>query len=117
MLAVGGALALAVWTSDRLSMAGGTLWAALALAVWACVAVAAPDLFGENYEGQYASKWNALIAATAVGAATLVGALAAFELRAVPRATRARRRFAGRRRLEQIDHEPAPAYSSQRQSS
>jgi hypothetical protein len=117
VLAVGGALALAVSVSDRLSMAGGTLAAALALAVWACVAIATPDLLGENYEGQFASKWNALISATAVGSVTLVGALAAFELRALPRATRPRGRLARRARIEQIDHEPAPAYSSQRQSS
>jgi hypothetical protein len=114
--AIAAAIALAVSASARLSLAGGTLPAALAVAVWACVALAAPDLLGEDYTGQYASEWNALIAATAVGAVTLVGAVAAFELRPWARFARASGgRPAGR--LEQIDHDPAPVYSSQRQSS
>jgi hypothetical protein len=110
LAAIGIAVALAVAASDRLSLAGGTLPAALAVAVWACVAIAAPDLLGEDYHGQYASDWNALIAATAVGTVTLVGMIAAFELRPWTRLARARPR------LDQIDHEPAPAYPSQRQT-
>ena len=110
LAAIGIAIALAVAASDRLSLAGGTLPAALAVAVWACVAIAAPDLLGEDYHGQYASDWNALIAATAVGTVTLVGTIAAFELRPWTRLARARPR------LDQIDHEPAPAYPSQRQA-
>jgi hypothetical protein len=112
--AVGAAIALAVSASDRITFSGGTLAAALAVAAWACIAIAAPDLLGENYKGQYASDWNALIAGTAVGAVTLVGAIAAFELR--PWARLARTGGPLGARLEQIDHDPAPAYSSQRQS-
>jgi 4-amino-4-deoxy-L-arabinose transferase-like glycosyltransferase len=111
LLAVGAGIALGVSASDRLSMARGTLGAALAIAVWACVAIAAPDLFADGYHGQYASDWNALIAATAAGAVTLVGTAAALELRPWARFATASPR------LDQIDHEPAPAYTSQRQSS
>jgi hypothetical protein len=113
--AIAAAIALAVSASARLSLAGGALPAALAVAVWACLAIAAPDLLGEDYTGQYASEWNALIAATAVGAVTLVGVVAAFELRPWTRRARASRTQPVRR-LEQIDHDPAPAYSPQRQS-
>ena len=117
LLAIGAAVALAVSVAPRMRLAGGTLPAALALAVWAGVAIVAPDLLGENYEGQYASEWNALIAATAAGAVTLVGLIAAFELRALARPVGLGGPLAARRaRLEQIDQEPAPAYSSQRQS-
>jgi hypothetical protein len=113
------AIALAVSASDRLSLAGGTLTSALAVAVWACAAIAAPDLFGETSGIEYRPAWNALIAATAVGTVTLVGLAAAFELRPWARLARTGHPLAlGRTpRLEQIDHEPAPAYSSQRQSS
>jgi hypothetical protein len=117
LIAVAVAIALAVRASDRVSLGGGTLAAALALAVWACVAIAAPDLLAESYDGQYASDWNALVAASAVGALTLVGLLAALELRPVARLSRSRAPLAPRAaRLEQIDHEPAPAYTSQRQA-
>jgi hypothetical protein len=109
LLAIGSGIALAVAASDRVTLARGTLGAALAVAVWACVAIAAPDLFAEDYHGEYASDWNALIAAIAAGTLTLVGSAAALELR--PWA-----RFAAAPRLDQIDHEPAPAYPSQRQS-
>jgi 4-amino-4-deoxy-L-arabinose transferase-like glycosyltransferase len=109
-VAIGVGIALAISVSDRLSLAPGLVPAALALAVWACVAIAAPDLLGEDYHGQYASDWNALIAATAAGTLTLVGLSAALELRPWTRLARARPR------LDQIDHEPAPAYPSQRQS-
>jgi hypothetical protein len=74
------------------------------------VAIAAPDLLGEDYRGQYASEWNALIAATAAGTLTLVGLAAALELRPWTRVARAGPR------LEQIDNEPAPAYPAQRQA-
>jgi hypothetical protein len=110
LVAIGAGIALAVSASDRLSLARGWLAAALAVSVWACVAIAAPDLLGERYTGQYASDWNALIAASAAGAITLVGMGAALELRPWTRFARARPR------LDQIDHEPAPAYPAQRQS-
>lgn len=117
LIAVGAAIALAVAASDRLSIAGGTLAAILAVAGWACVAIAAPDLLGDDYHGQYASDWNALIAATAAGAVTLIAAAAALELRPWTRLGELRGRFALRRGgSDQIDHEPAPAYSSQRQA-
>jgi hypothetical protein len=109
-LAIGVAIALAVSASDRLSLAGGTLPAALAVALWACIAIAAPDLLGEDYHGQYASDWNALIAAAAAGSLTLIGIGGALELRPWSRLARAHPR------LDQIDHEPAPAYPSQRQA-
>jgi hypothetical protein len=113
------AIALAVAASDRLSVADGALPSALAVAVWACAAIAAPDLFGETSGIQFRGDWNALIAATAAGTVTLVGLAAALELRPWARVARPGRRFAlgARPRLEQIDHEPAPAYSSQRQAS
>jgi hypothetical protein len=110
LVAVAVAIALAAGASDRLSLARGTLPAALALGAWACVAIAAPDLLGEDYRGQYASEWNALIAATAAGTLTLVGLAAALELRPWTRVARAGPR------LEQIDNEPAPAYPAQRQA-
>jgi len=117
VVAVVVAIALAISASERLSVAGGALWAALAVAAWGCIAIAAPDLFGETPGMKDAPMWDALIAATAVGSITLVGATAAFELRPwarLARAPRARRRL--QPRLEQIDHDPTPAYSSQRQS-
>jgi hypothetical protein len=117
LAAVAAAIGLAVWASDRLAVAGGTLAATLAVAIWAAVAIAAPDLLGEDYHGQYASEWNALIAATAVGAVTLVAAAAALELRPWARLGGLRGRLAlGPAGGDQIDHEPAPAYSSQRQA-
>jgi hypothetical protein len=110
LVAVAIGIALTVAATDRLSLARGTLGAAIAVGAWACVAIAAPDLFAEDYHGQYAQYWNALIAATAAGAVTLVGAAAVLELRPWARFVTAPRR------LDQIDHEPAPAYPSQRQS-
>jgi hypothetical protein len=116
-IAVAVAIALAVSASDRLSFARGTLASALALAVWACAAIASPDIFGEASGSQYPAQWNALVAATAIGSITLVALTAAFELRPWTRLARTRGSFRTRRtRLEQIDHDPAPAYSSQRQS-
>jgi hypothetical protein len=111
LVAVAAGIGLAMSASDRVSVARGAVGAAVAVGVWACVAIAAPDLLGEGYHGEYASHWNALIAATAAGAVTLVGAAAVFELRPWPRLAPASPR------LDQIDHEPAPAYSTQRQSS
>jgi 4-amino-4-deoxy-L-arabinose transferase-like glycosyltransferase len=111
------AIALAISASERLSFAGGTLASALAVAAWACAAIAAPDILGETPGMKDPQMWDALITATALGSVTLVGAAAAFELRPWARPAhvrRARRRL--RPRLEQIDHDPAPAYSSQRQS-
>jgi hypothetical protein len=116
LLAVGAGIALAVAATGRLSMARGTLGAALAVAAWACAAIAAPDLLGEGYQGEYASDWNALIAATAVGAITLIGALVTMVGAAAALELRPWARFAPAARLDQIDHEPAPAYTSQRQS-
>jgi hypothetical protein len=116
-IAVAVAIGLAVSASDRLSFAGGTLASALAVAVWACAAIAAPDILGEASGSQYPAQWNALVAATAIGSITLVGLTAAFELRPWARLARAGGSLgSSRARLEQIDHDPAPAYSSQRQS-
>jgi hypothetical protein len=118
LFAVGASIALAVRASDRLTFGGGTLAAAIAVAVWACIAIAAPDLLAENYSGEYSADWNALIAATALGTITLIGGLAALELRPWARVEELRGRFAlGGPGRKQIDHEPAPAYPSQRQSS
>jgi hypothetical protein len=117
LIAIGVAGALGVSASQRLSLAGGTLAAALAVAVWACAAIAAPDLLGETSGTRYEMKWDALIAATAVGSVTFVGLVAALELRPWARLARAGGSSLSARRLEQIDHEPAPAYSPQRQSS
>jgi hypothetical protein len=117
VLAVAVAIGLAISASDRLSFAGGALPAMLAAAAWGCLAIAAPDLLGETPGMKEAPMWDALIAATALGSITLVGAAAVFELRPWARPVRAhgaRRRL--RPRLEQIDHDPTPAYSSQRQS-
>ena len=117
VLAVAVAVALAISASERLSMAGGTLGATLGVAAWGCLAIAAPDLLGETPGMKEAPMWDALIAATALGSITLIGAAAVFELRPWARPARARRaRGSLRPRLEQIDHDPAPAYSSQRQS-
>jgi hypothetical protein len=116
-LAVAVAIGLAISATDRVSFAGGTLASALAVAVWACAAIAAPDILGESSSSKFPAQWNALIAATAVGSITIVALAEAFELRPWARLARAGRPLGTRRsRLEQIDHEPAPAYSSQRQS-
>jgi hypothetical protein len=117
-IAVAVAIGLGISASDRVSFAGGTLASALAVAVMACAAIAAPDILGETSGSAFPAQWNALIAATAVGSITIVALAAAFELRPWARLARARGPLGTRRaRLEQIDHEPAPAYSSQRQSS
>jgi hypothetical protein len=116
-IAVAVAIGLGISASDRVSFAGGTLASALAVALWACAAIAAPDILGESSSSEFPEQWNALVSATAVGSVTLVGLAAAFELRPWARLARARDPLGTRRsRLEQIDHEPAPAYSSQRQS-
>lgn len=116
-IAVVVAIGLAISASDKVSFAGGTLASALALAVWACAAIAAPDILGETPGSAFPAQWNALIAATAVASITLVGLAAAFELRPWARLARAGGSLGARHsRLEQIDHDPAPAYSSQRQS-
>ncbi len=118
VVAVALAIALAISASDRLSVAGGTFPAAFAVAAWACAAIAAPHVLGETSGMAHASEWNALVAATAAGSVTLVGLLAAFELRPWARLARAGHPVvASGKRFEQIDHDPAPAYSSQRQSS
>jgi hypothetical protein len=116
-IAVALAIGLGISASDRVSFAGGTLASALAVGLWACAAIAAPDILGESSSSEFPEQWNALVSATAVGSVTLVGLAAAFELRPWARLARARGPLDTRRsRLEQIDHEPAPAYSSQRQS-
>jgi hypothetical protein len=117
LLAIAGGIGLAIRASDRLSVARGALPAAIAVGLWACVALAAPDLLGVQYHGQYANAWSALIASTAAGAIAVVGAAAAFELRASSRAAQARGLRLSVPRQKQIDGEPVPAYSSQRQSS
>jgi hypothetical protein len=116
-IAVAVAIGLGISASDRVSFAGGTLASALAVAVWACAAIAAPDILREASGTQYPAQWNALVAATAVGSVTIVGLGAAFELRPWGRLARTRGALGPQRtRFDQIDHDPAPAYSSQRQS-
>jgi hypothetical protein len=117
LIAVAAAIGLAIWASDRLTLSGGMLWAALGVAAWAALAIASPDLLADGYHGQYSNDWNALIAATAVGAITLVGAAAALELRPWTRLGRLRGSLMlDSARGEHIDHEPTAVYSSQRQA-
>jgi hypothetical protein len=111
IVAVGAAVALAVAASDRLTVAGDALYALTALLVWACVALAAPGLLAEGYDGQYANGWQALVATFGAAAFTLVAASALLERRPWREWS-----LASVARREQIDHEPVPAYSSQRQS-